>query len=164
MHGSWTSRILVYKALYYNPIIASYVMYAIGGVLCTGTGHRTKGLSEHMHRSQSDRLLQGGSLIFLALFDFPCQGAYITCSIGYQFVWVRCDALRTGMGASDVSNPYTTPYASQPPSALYSIPYPLCITLCQRERIHARDDPLPHRQKSRSALLETPQVCQFHAD
>lgn len=138
-------------------------MYAIGDVLCTGTGHRTKGLSEHMHRSQSDRLLQGGSLIFLALFDFPCQGAYITCSIGYQFVWVRCDAMRCGRGWVHLMYRIPTLHHTLLNRHLHCTLYHiLYVLLCANEKESMRGMTLSHTDSSPDPRsLKPPKYASF---
>lgn len=112
---------LLYKALSdYNPIIASYVMYARAvqkdcPVLRTGTASA--------QISHSDRSMQGESSIFLGLFDLPCQGRE-HISLFLSVISLRL-AMRTGMFASDVSHLYSSPSTNcsthHSPAYLYAV-------------------------------------------
>lgn len=79
-------------------------MYAIGDVLCTSIGRRTKGLSEHMHRSPNLTDQCKGIFDLSGFIRFLLPGSIYHLLYQLSVYWVRC-AMRTGMGASDVSHP-----------------------------------------------------------
>lgn len=112
--------------------------------------------------------MQGRSSIFLALFDLSCQGAYITCSIIYQFGTMSgCDA-PYGRGWVHLMHRILFSWTPYIPST--AICTPLHTISSMYHSVPTRKNPCEgwpsHRDSSPDppSLKPPKYVCQLHAD